>query len=150
MVGLEEADLAGEPLWIDTGVTQLVIPVATVAAVRRAIAVPALIAQHGLRPGGSEAMAYVWAREEGAPDRIVVRFFFTQDGAIVEDPATGSACANLGGYLLASGLAPPFAATLRQGDAVQRPSRLDLRVDEQRRIHVTGSVVELGGGHFAL
>lgn len=148
MVGLDETALAGEPLWIDTGVTQLVIPVRTVEAVRRATPVAALIAQHGIRPSGSEAMAYLWAREENAPDRVVVRFFFTQDGAIVEDPATGSACANLGGYLLETGLAPPFAASLRQGDAVQRPSLLELRVDEQRRIQVTGSVVELGAGHL--
>jgi len=150
MVGLDETELAGEPLWIDTGVIQLVIPVRTVEAVRRATPVAAVIAQHAIRPGGSEAMAYLWAREESVPDRIVVRFFFTQDGAIVEDPATGSACANLGGYLLETGLAPPFAATLRQGDAVQRPSLLELRVDEQRRIQVTGSVVELGAGHLEI
>ena len=80
----------------------------------------------------------------------MVRFFFTQDGAIVEDPATGSACANLGGYLLETGVAAPFAATLRQGDAVRRPSRLDLRVDEQRRIHVSGGVVQLGAGHLEI
>lgn len=150
MVGLDASELAGDPLWIDTGVAQLVIPVVSVEAVRRATPVAALIAQHGIRPGGSEAMAYLWAREEDAPDRIVVRFFFTQDGAIVEDPATGSACANLGGYLLETGVAAPFAATLRQGDAVQRPSRLDLRVDAQRRIHVSGGVVELGAGHLEI
>ncbi len=150
MVGLDASELASDPLWIDTGVAQLVIPVVSVEAVRRATPVAALIAQHGIQPGGSEAMAYLWAREEGVPDRIVVRFFFTQDGAIVEDPATGSACANLGGYLLETGVAAPFAATLRQGDAVQRPSRLDLRVDEQRRIHVSGGVVELGAGHLEI
>ncbi len=150
MVGLDASELAGDPLWIDTGVAQLVIPVVSVEAVRRATPVAALIAQHGIRPGGSEAMAYLWAREEDAPERIVVRFFFTQDGAIVEDPATGSACANLGGYLLETGVAAPFAATLRQGDAVQRPSRLDLRVDAQRRIHVSGGVVELGAGDLEI
>jgi PhzF family phenazine biosynthesis protein len=150
MVGLDEAALAGEPLWIDTGVEQLVIPIASVEAVRRATPVAALIAQFGSRPGGSEAMAYLWAREAAAPDQLVVRFFFTQDGAVVEDPATGSACANLGGYLLETGVVAPIAVTLRQGDAVQRPSRLDLRVDDQRRIHVTGTVVELGVGHFEI
>ncbi len=148
MIGLDESALAGEPRWIDTGVQQLVIPIASVEDVQRAAPVAALVAQHGIRPGGSEAMAYLWARDHRAPGQLVVRFFFTQDGAIIEDPATGSACANLGGYLLETGVAPPLAWTLRQGDAVHRPSQLDLRVDAERRIHVTGSVVELGSGSF--
>ena len=85
----------------------------------------------------------LWAREG---DAIIVRFFFTQHGAVIEDPATGSACANLGGWFIATGAPLPLAATLRQGDAVQRPSRLGLRIDADRNIFVTGSVVELGHG----
>jgi len=88
-------------------------------------------------------MAYLGAREG---DEITVRFFFTQHGAVIEDPATGSACANLGGYLLATGASLPLAATLRQGDAVERPSRLRLRVDADRHIYVSGAVIELGSG----
>jgi len=45
---------------------------------------------------------------------------------VIEDPATGSACANLGGWLIATG-ATPITATLRQGDAIvglaPRPAR---------------------------
>jgi predicted PhzF superfamily epimerase YddE/YHI9 len=74
-----------------------------------------------------------------------VRFFFTANGAVVEDPATGSACANLGGWHLAQ-RRPPFTATLRQGDAVGRPSRLGLRVDSDSGIYVSGEVIELGRG----
>jgi len=92
-------------------------------------------------------MAYLWAAD-GPLTRV--RFFFTQHGAVVEDPATGSACANLGGYLVATGHSLPIAMTLRQGDAVGRPSRLDLRVDADRAIHVSGSVIELGSGSFEL
>jgi trans-2,3-dihydro-3-hydroxyanthranilate isomerase len=75
-----------------------------------------------------------------------VRFFFTANGAVLEDPATGSACANLGGWWIATGQPLPLYATLRQGDAVGRPSRLGLRVDTDRRIYVTGAVLELGRG----
>jgi predicted PhzF superfamily epimerase YddE/YHI9 len=71
--------------------------------------------------------------------------FFTANGAVLEDPATGSACANLGGWHIAQGRAP-MSATLRQGDAVGRPSRLGLRVDADGGIYVTGSVIELGRG----
>jgi hypothetical protein len=42
----------------------------------------------------------------------------------------------------------PMSATLRQGDAIARPSRLGLRVDAEAGIFVTGSVIELGSGHM--
>jgi predicted PhzF superfamily epimerase YddE/YHI9 len=88
-------------------------------------------------------MAYLWARDEPA---FAVRFFFTQHGAVIEDPATGSACANLGGWLIATGAALPQALTLDQGAAVGRPCRLRLQVDDQRAIRVSGRVIELGRG----
>jgi predicted PhzF superfamily epimerase YddE/YHI9 len=52
--------------------------------------------------------------------------------------------------MLATGRALPLAATLRQGDAVGRPSRLGLRVEADRTIYVTGAVIELGRGTLAL
>ncbi|MEP6860811.1 MAG: PhzF family phenazine biosynthesis protein [Deltaproteobacteria bacterium] len=148
MLGLAENALAGDPLWVNTGSEQLVIPLASVDDVRRATPNAELVAQHGYQPGGREAMAYVWAREARDSNELVVRFFFTQHGAIVEDPATGSACANLGGYLIATGAALPLTANLRQGEAVKRPSHLGLRVDADRGIYVSGNVVELGAGSF--
>ena len=144
MLGLPGDAISDEPLWVNTGVEQLVIPVRAAADVRAARPVPALIAQHGYSKARDEAMAYVWSPEGE------VRFFFTSHGAVLEDPATGSACANLGGYLLATGREPPFEMALRQGDAVGRPSRLGLRVDAERGIYVTGHVIELGGGTFEL
>ena len=145
MLALPDDAVTGEPRWVDTGVEQLVIPLETPELVRRATPVPALLEQHGAHP--REPMAYVWARD-GA--ELVVRFFFMQHGAVIEDPATGSACANLGGWMLATGRRPPFAETLRQGDAVARPSRLGLRVDADGGIYVTGAVVELGSGTLDL
>jgi predicted PhzF superfamily epimerase YddE/YHI9 len=91
-------------------------------------------------------MAYLWAADER---QWTVRFFFTANGAVLEDPATGSACANLGGYLLAKERTP-IEATLRQGDEIQRPSRLGLRVDDAGNIFVSGSVLELGRGYVDL
>jgi PhzF family phenazine biosynthesis protein len=144
MLGLPERAIAGEPLWVETGVEQLVIPIASADDVRAANPVPAKIAQHGYSATRGAAMAYLWA-----PDGTV-RFFFTQHGAVIEDPATGSAAANLGGYFVATGRALPIEMTLRQGDAVGRPSRLGLRVGADRAIFVTGDVVELGTGAFEL
>jgi trans-2,3-dihydro-3-hydroxyanthranilate isomerase len=147
MLGLPDGAVTDEPLWVDTGAEQLVIPLGSPDHVRAARPVPDLLAKHGISPTREEAMAYVWARD-GA--ELVVRFFFTLHGAVVEDPATGSACANLGGWLLATGKPLPARETLRQGDAVDRPSRLGLRVDVDRHIYVTGSAIELGRGELDL
>jgi len=142
MVGLPEGAVTDEPLWVSTGVEQLVIPVATAELVRAAKPAPELLARWGFSEARDEAMAYLWAAE--GPE-WTVRFFFTTNGAVLEDPATGSACANLGGWHIAQRRAP-MSATLRQGDAVGRPSRLSLRVEGDGGIYVTGSVIELGRG----
>ncbi|MEJ7669158.1 MAG: PhzF family phenazine biosynthesis protein [Casimicrobiaceae bacterium] len=148
MLGLLERDLAGAgspTLWIDTGVEQLVIPLATFDAVRRAAPRPDALLAHGHNE--QRAMAYVFAREER---RVLARFFFPQHGSLVEDPGTGSACANLGGWLLATGAALPQRLSIDQGEAVGRPCRLGLEVTADGRILVSGRVVELGRGTVTL
>ena len=90
-------------------------------------------------------MAYVFARVD---DRVLARFFFLKHGAVVEDPGTGSACANLGGWLLVTGADLPQRLTIDQGEAVGRRSRLGLTVTADRRIRVSGRVVDLGRGEL--
>ena len=142
MIGVAPADLGpGPPLWVDTGSEQLLIPVRSFEAVRRAAPDAARMLRHG--SNGQRAMAYVFAREG---DHVLCRFFFPKHGAIIEDPGTGSACANLGGWLIATGAALPQQLTLDQGEAVARPCRLGLTVTANRRILVSGRVVELGRG----
>jgi trans-2,3-dihydro-3-hydroxyanthranilate isomerase len=143
MLDLPDEAMAGQPLWVSTGVEQLVIPLAAAEHVRAARPVPSLLERWGYSSAWKEAMAYVWAADG---DEWLVRFFFTSHGTVVEDPATGSACANLGGWWIATGRPVPMSATLRQGDAIGRPSRLRLRVDADGGIHVTGAVIELGRG----
>jgi predicted PhzF superfamily epimerase YddE/YHI9 len=88
-------------------------------------------------------MAYVFARDG---KRVLARFFFLKHGAVIEDPGTGSACANLGGYLVATNAPLPLRLVIDQGDAVGRPCRLALTVGADRSIQVAGRVVELGRG----
>jgi len=150
-LGIAATDLADTPLWVDTGSEQLVVPLASVDAVRRCAPDAALIARHcsiALPGGGTRAMAYVWARESASA--AVVRFFFSKHGAVVEDPGTGSACANLGGWLVATGKPLPQRMTLVQGEAVGRRCELGLDVDEAGTIHVSGRVIELGRGTISL
>jgi trans-2,3-dihydro-3-hydroxyanthranilate isomerase len=146
MVGLPDGAICDEPLWVDTGIEQLVIPIATADLVRSARPSADLLARWGYAKSRNEAMTYLWAADD---PEWTVRFFFTSNGAVLEDPATGSACANLGGWHLAQHR-PAFSATLRQGDAVGRPSRLGLQVDVEGSIFVTGSVLELGRGSVDL
>ena len=151
MLGLAASDLGAAPLWVDTGSEQLVIPLASAAAVRRASPDPALLLRHGsvqLGAGVTRAMAYVWAEDE--PRSILARFFFPKHGAIVEDPGTGSACANLGGWLVATGALLPQQWSVIQGEAVDRRCKLGLAVDSGGRIFVSGRVIELGRGTIRL
>ncbi len=156
-LGLAADDIAPDPnrppLWVDTGSEQLIIPLASAEAVARTKP----DAQRLLADGrnGARAMAYVFAPAAAAPMEngaraYVARFFFSKHGAVIEDPGTGSACANLGGWLLATGASLPQRLSIAQGDAVGRPCRLGLEVTGEREIRVSGRVIELGRGTIAL
>jgi trans-2,3-dihydro-3-hydroxyanthranilate isomerase len=157
MLVLAEADVAPDPaappLWVDTGSEQLMIPLASADAVRRAAPRADLLLAHGHT--GQRAMAYVFApdtrpAEPHGARAMVSRFFFPKHGAVIEDPGTGSACANLGGWLIATGAPLPQRLAIAQGDAVGRPCRLGLEVTADRRIRVCGRVIELARGTLKL
>jgi len=144
MIGLTADRVAAEPLWVDTGTIQLILPLKTAEDVRSASADPKLLAEFATRPGG-ESLVYLWA-PTGA-DTIEARLFFTQNNAAIEDPATGSACANLGGWFIANG-ERGIRRRIHQGSAIQRPSVLDLVVNDEGTIFVSGVVREVGRGTF--
>jgi trans-2,3-dihydro-3-hydroxyanthranilate isomerase len=148
MLGVRPQAVTERPMWVNTGVEQLVIPLAAVDDVAGARPDARLMARHAVNQRTDASMAYVWARAAGA--EVVARFFFLSNGSALEDPATGSACANLGGYLIATGAQLPVSLRVRQGDAVGRPSSLSLRVDEQHNVFVSGEVIELGRGVLGL
>jgi PhzF family phenazine biosynthesis protein len=145
MLGLGAGDVAGAPLWVDTGSDQLVIPLASFDAVRRVQPDAARMLRDA--SNGERAMAYVFARDG---DEVLARFFFPKHGAVVEDPGTGSACANLGGWLIATGATLPQRLSVDQGEAVGRRCRLGLQVTADARIRVSGRVVQLAGGLLTL
>jgi len=63
---------------------------------------------------------------------------------IVEDPATGSSAAALGGYLRDAGLLDaPARVEVRQGDDMGRPSRLHVEIPQAGGIVVSGTAVTL-------
>jgi len=145
MLGLEEADIGDRPLWVDAGTEQLIVPLQSEAAVRRVRVRTDLLEQ--LKNVDGRAMVYVFA-EAGA--ELLARFFFPKGSAVLEDPATGSATANLGGWCLATGRTLPCEFEISQGEYTGRPSSLRLRVDAEGQVLVSGDVSELGRGTINL
>jgi PhzF family phenazine biosynthesis protein len=158
MLGLAESDVEPTAAWIDTGSEQLVVPLRSAEAVARCRPDPALLVRYASSTSNESraGLAYVWARqparqdEADGPPEIMARFFFLKHGSVVEDPGTGSACANLGGWLVCHSSALPVEFRIHQGEATGRPCLLALRVDRDRRIFVSGSVRDLGHGEVAL
>ena len=147
LAGLAPNAIAGPAMWMDTGFEQILIPVRSVEDLRSASVNPTLAAhyanEHGL------VKIFLWA--EARPHEVHARFFFTRGpGMIGEDPGTGSACANLGGWMIATGRALPLNLTVHQGDHLGRPCRLHLSVDRAQNIFVGGRVVEIGRGEVYL
>jgi PhzF family phenazine biosynthesis protein len=147
MLGLAEGDIGAEPLWVKAGKEQLIVPLSSERAVRSVRPDSATFA--GVLSEDGHSMAYVFA-ELAQPGRLLSRFFFPAGGAILEDPATGSATANLGGWMIATGRKLPCHFQISQGEYADRPSTLLLDVDSDKRIFVSGDVVELARGTLRL
>jgi trans-2,3-dihydro-3-hydroxyanthranilate isomerase len=135
-LGLAESDAAPElpPQVVGTGLTHLMVPVREAAALDRAAPDAA-----ALRPVLDErgcVCAYV-AFLDAAGESAAARGFFLDGGAVLEDPATGSAA----GPLMAYAHARTGAARLEihQGVAMGRPSRLVCEAGE--RVSVAGDAV---------
>ena len=161
MLGLEPRDVGDRPLWVSTGREQLIIPLTSEDAVRRARPQPDALTRFASEDGAS--MAYVFAAQGTADsanvtssgeavrrELLLSRFFFPQGPAVLEDPATGSATANLGGWYVAMDRERPCRIEIAQGEQTGRPSALVLSVDAERRVRVSGDVIELGRGTVTL
>ena len=148
----EDIDLSGPnavEAW-SAGLPYLFVPVCTLAALGRARVKFDLWEKTMRDTWAPEAYLFVETEESAAREGVrngngVIRArMFAPAIGIPEDPATGSACASLGGYLasrctLRDGT---LKYTVHQGVEMGRPSRLDLEVD------VVGgcvSAVKVGG-----
>lgn len=145
-LGINPGDFATAPLWVNAGMEQLLVPLASKEAVRRVSPGAGLT---GFTNASGKVSVYCFSPLADAD--MLVRFFFTKNaGSVAEDPATGSACANLGGYALAVNAPLPLTRVVHQGEFVGRPSILTLDVDAARTVCVSGEVIELGRGEIEL
>ena len=152
MLSLEAADILGgmsAPQAISCGFPFLMVPLRDLDAVRRA--------RVRMDQWDSALKSYwapdilVFARDADRDGVIRARVFVPGQG-IIEDPATGSAVAALGGYLGARETAASghFSYTVEQGFEIKRPSFLELEVDktngEISAVRVGGSAMMVSEG----
>jgi len=123
---------------ITTGLSCLVVPIRSLADLRDVRVNASLLADIYTRYGGTGCHAFTRETLEVGASRAHARFFAPADN-IPEDPATGSACGALGGYLVHHGglsLEPQdgrYKFVIEQGDFIQRPSRINLDVKGEAR-----------------
>jgi len=135
---------------ITTGLSCLAVPVRSLADLRDCRINTSLLADIYTRHGATGCHAFTRETLEVGASRAHARFFAPADN-IPEDPATGSACGALGGYLTHHGalnLEPEdgrYKFVIEQGDFIHRPSRINLDVKG-----TAGNVEEVKVGGLAV
>lgn len=118
---------------ITTGLSCLAVPVRSLADLRDCRVNATLLAEIYTRHGATGCHTFTRETLEVGAARAHARFFAPADN-IPEDPATGSACGALGGYLVHHGglnMEPEdgrYKFVIEQGDFIHRPSRINLDV----------------------
>lgn len=146
-LGLGAPDLVAPVQQVSVGTSQVIAQAASVDAVRRARARPELMGGYaGMGARGGETLVYVWS--PAGEGRIVARALISDGQAVSEDAATGSACSNLGAWMVAQGRSGQW--TVSQGEQVSRPSSLALGVSGEGTVTVGGLVRVVGSGEVVL
>jgi trans-2,3-dihydro-3-hydroxyanthranilate isomerase len=118
---------------ITTGLSCLAVPIRSLADLRDCRVNTSLLSEIYTRHGGTGCHAFTRETLEVGASRAHARFFAPADN-IPEDPATGSACGALGGYLVHHGALSleredgRYKFVIEQGDFIHRPSRINLNV----------------------
>lgn len=143
---LSTSALSEPRLWLNAGNEQPMIPLTSVEHVLACRPVPERVAQH-CRNALGQPKLYVFARTDFG---FVARYFaMTNGGVLYEDPGTSSAAANLGAWCRIVHGDAPLRAEIHQGDVIERPCRLYLRVHD-RSTTVGGRVRMVGRGELLL
>jgi len=140
---------------ISTGLTCLAVPIRSLADLRDCRVNSSLLGEIYTRRGAVGCLAFSRETLEVGPSRVHARFFAPADN-IAEDPATGSACGALGGYLIHHGALDlelqdnKHRFVIEQGDFIHRPSRIRLEVTggpgDVRLVRVGGQSVVVAHG----
>ena len=146
MLRLSADDLLDDAQGVSCGLPHLFVPVRDRAVLARADIDVAL--WRATLGGYWAQQVFIFCRDPELPGSSIRARMYAPESGITEDPATGSACAALGGYLGAR--APESDGTLRwvveQGFEMGRPSLLHLDIDKSAG-RITAVRV---GGHSVL
>jgi PhzF family phenazine biosynthesis protein len=136
-LGIDRGDVV-DAQWVDNGPGWLAVLLGSaeqVLALRRAFV--------------DRDVGVVGPCSPGALEAIEVRAFFPKDGALVEDPVTGSLNASLAEWLLRTGrLDAPYVA--RQGTALGRAGRVHVSQDPDGTVWIAGATTTVVEGHAHL
>lgn len=146
-LGLLTSEIAPTAYWLNSGSPQLLLQLLSPQAIEQVKVNYNKLSNLCQQDNGRTAI-YIWY-EDQANGQISSRFFYGKNSVILEDRGTGSACANLGAYFLSQGKFP-LTREIHQGDQIDSPNRLSLRLDEKQTIYVGGNVIEVGEGYFKL
>jgi trans-2,3-dihydro-3-hydroxyanthranilate isomerase len=135
-------DLPPQVVW--TGMAQVLAPLRDETALERVAPDP--VALRALLESLDALLLYVVVVGPGAGAARARGFFLGVDG-VVEDPATGSAAGPLLAYLHERDATQSL--TVRQGEEIGRPSRIDCTWADDRP-RVAGDVVVVADGHVWL
>lgn len=150
VVGLRPSDLRTDaPVQVvSTGTPQLMIPVATPEALRRArLDVPAYVELRGREKFFS---AHLFVLEGATPQGRTFARHFGVPPDLTEDPVTGSATGGMGAYLFHHRLVRDHDFVAEQGHWMGRPGRVEVHVDgtpeDVRSVSVAGTAVVVARG----
>ncbi len=142
MLSLSESDVDEPALFVNGGVEQLIVPLTNADAVKNCSPRLDDMALHAVNDHGQPQLL-VWHR---MVDTVVARSFSVRFGSLREEPACGASIAALGGYLLLTRAPLPITLRVRQGDHLDRPSRMALTVDDYERVMLGGQArIQLSG-----
>ena len=143
-------DIIHPILFVDSGIEQLMVQVRSRQSVLQAKPHPPLLA-HCLLSPKALVQATIWSLEG---ELVTLRCFSADPFQVTEDFGSGTAAANIASYLLATGSKTPLQFKIEQGHTIQklisRLSILNVKIDLQLQVHVSGKVSYLGQGIIKL
>jgi trans-2,3-dihydro-3-hydroxyanthranilate isomerase len=146
-LGLQSVDLAVEALpaqVVSTGAGHLLVPIRNREAINRAQPETRNLAGE-LRSVGGEG-CYLFSLDPIDPTAAAHTRFFNPTAGIIEDPATGTAAGPLTCYLAKYGrIASEATVIIEQGDALLRPSRIEVRLRNDE-VHIFGAGITVAEG----
>ncbi len=151
---LNDVDMDSPVQFVSTGSPYLIVPIKSLAALKRANPIQALFRTNLSDLTTQEIV--IFTTETTYSDSHVHARMFAPEFGVVEDPATGSAAGPLGAYLEKHRILDNHhigdSINVEQGYEMERPSKLIVRIPDESmsEVQVSGKVRLIAEGTFYL